>query len=48
MESFNRKRETVIPEYGLPFRRALLKGVGFDDDQLRRPLVGGKHLLCLL
>lgn len=35
-----KKREAVLPEYSLPLRRALLKGVGFTDQRINRPLVG--------
>ena len=34
------KRETALSEYSLPFRKALLKGIGFDRDQISKPLIG--------
>jgi len=35
-----KKRESVLPEYNLPLRRALLKGTGFNDLRIRKPLIG--------
>lgn len=35
-----KKRETVLPEYSLSLRRSLLKGVGFDNQRINRPLIG--------
>lgn len=35
-----RKKEAVLPEHSLPLRRALLKGLGFTDQRINRPLVG--------
>lgn len=35
-----KRRESLLNEYGLASRRALLKGVGFTDEELSRPFVG--------
>jgi dihydroxy-acid dehydratase len=34
------KRERELEAYSLPFRHALMKGVGFTKRQLRKPLIG--------
>lgn len=34
------KRERELEEWSLPFRHALMKGVGFTKEQLERPLIG--------
>jgi dihydroxy-acid dehydratase len=34
------KREEELEDYSLPFRHALMKGVGFTKKQLQKPLIG--------
>ena len=34
------KREDILDKWSLPFRHALMKGVGFTTEQLQRPFVG--------
>lgn len=35
-----KKDQRMLDEWSLPFRHALLKGVGFTREQLKRPLIG--------
>ncbi|MCE5284127.1 MAG: dihydroxy-acid dehydratase [Deltaproteobacteria bacterium] len=35
-----KKKEDALDHWSLPFRHALMKGIGFSTDQLRKPLIG--------